>query len=482
MLIGSSPRVRHGRWLPLGWLRTLDGRLRARDASLADARSELGTDRLRFLHYLAEVSCWVTSVNGRLMVTQAAWAWLDLAPADQLAALRRAVGVDLSARQPLWERYRLPAKGTHARRQLLAQLKAVPPVMTHATLQLGDGELRLVLPPLPPGRAYAQLSAWARHDAQNLVIDADSARASRLSLPQITDQVARLIGESLPRSAFDHLAAWLNATSDLRIEQTTLLTTSNPAMLDQLTADRRLRPLLGARLSAHHLAIHSQSAATLSRRLAKRGVIATDASTNPAHSETTCRDEACLVRSETTQAAQSSSSGMGIQSPSPSRTRRSSSSPSLYTERGAGGEVYLAVRFTQEIARAAALPLHIPGALSDAYRESLADDDIFALETSVRTLVEAVRAALSDRPQVDVPLAPAQDDPDAIRAAVERAFAQRQPLHIEYYSPWQGTITQRHITPLVAIRWEGEIGYIQAWCGLDHVERTFRLDRIQRLL
>lgn len=456
VLLGSSPRVRYDRWLPIAWLQAVDERLLARDPGLAQSRSELQMSRLPFLHYLAEVSGAVTTVQGRLTVTQAAWSWLDLAPAAQLAALRRAVGTDLSTRDPLWDRYRLPARGSHARRQFLSQLKGIPPAMTHAILHVGDGELRLSLPPLPPACAYAQLSAWARADEQSLLINADCARASRLSLPQITDQIARFTGEPLPRPAFDHLAAWLNATSDLRIEQTTLLTTSNPAVLDQLTADRRLRPHLSARLSPHHLTIRPESAAILRRRLAKRGVITTSSTTNPTHSETKCREEACLVRS--------------------------SDSPSLYTERGAGGEVYLALRFTQEIARAAALPLHIPGALSDTYRASLSDEDILALETRVRTLVDAVRAALSERPQVDVPVAPAQDDPIAIRAAVERAFAHRQPLNVEYYSPWQGTITQRHITPLVEIRWEGDIGYIEAWCGLDHAERTFRLDRILHLL
>ena len=121
MLMGASPRVRHDRWLPLAWLRAVDGRLLARDPRLAKARSELQMSRLSFLHYLAEVSGTVTTVQGRLMITQAAWDWLDLTPVDQLAALRRAVGADLSAREPLWGRYRLPAKGTHPRRQLLAQ-------------------------------------------------------------------------------------------------------------------------------------------------------------------------------------------------------------------------------------------------------------------------------------------------------------------------------------------------------------------------
>lgn len=449
MLMGSSPQVWHGRWLPLAWLRAVDERMLARDSGLVKAHSELQMDRLPFLHYLAEVSGSVTTVHGRLMVTQAAWSWLNEAPAAQLAALRRAVGADLSAREPLWERYRLPAEGTYARRQLLLQLKGVTPAVTPAILHVGDGELCLILQPLPPSGSYAQLSAWSRADAQRLIIDANCVRASRLSLPQIADQIARLTGEPLPRFAFDQLSAWLNAAHELRIEQTSLLTTSQSALLDQITGDRRLRHLLGMRLTPHHLVIRPEAATTLSRRLVKRGMTISNLPIDHVNPAMARRDEDCLVHS---------------------------------SESGATADLYLALRLTQEIARTAALSVHIPGALSDTYRTSLSDEDILALETRVRTLVEATRAALSERPQVDVPLAPSQDEPATIRAAVERAFAQRQPLHVEYYSPWQGTITQRHITPLVEIRWEGEVGYIQAWCGLDHAERTFRLDRILRLL
>jgi hypothetical protein len=454
MMMGSSPRVRHGRWLPLVWLRAASARLRLPDSRLLHARSELQCDRLRFLHYLAEAAGWLTTVQGRLFITERAWHWLNLVPPAQLALLRRAVGQDLEQREPLWERYRLPARGTHARRQLLAQLKGMPPAITPAMLHIAAGELRLSLPPLPPARAYAQLSAWAGFDAEGLIIGAESARASGLSLAQIADQIARFTGEPLPRPAFDQIHRWLTDVPDLRLESAALLTASSPASLDRLTADRRLRPHLGARLTPHHLVVRPESTAILHRRLTTRGLLSPTAYRNPP------------------------SPKIGDQSPSPRRTRRLGEGFGVRADE----TTYLALRLAQELTRATALPLHIPGALSDAYRESLADDDIFALETRVRTLVEATRAALSERPQVDVPLAPAQDDPDAIRAAVKRAFAQRQPLHIEYYSPWQGTITQRYITPLVEIRWEGDVGYIEAWCGLDHAERTFRLDRILRLL
>ncbi len=68
------------------------------------------------------------------------------------------------------------------------------------------------------------------------------------------------------------------------------------------------------------------------------------------------------------------------------------------------------------------------------------------------------------------------------QAAIESAYHERRALTIIYFSPAQGIPTQRIIEPTLPIRWEGEYGYIEAWCQLDNAPRTFRLDRILRVM
>lgn len=152
---------------------------------------------------------------------------------------------------------------------------------------------------------------------------------------------------------------------------------------------------------------------------------------------------------------------------------------------GISAYAYLATRVYQELGDLVSVTTPLPGAISDDYKTTLADEQINALEYQISTIKDRLRAILQNSNGSEcsqLPAIIAQDNAAAIRTAVEDAFAQRQRLHIEYFSPYQGVITQRQIEPLVEIRWQGEIGYVEAWCSLDNAPRTFRLDRILRIL
>jgi len=61
------------RWLPLRHLRAVNRGLAHPDPAVVDARSELQTGRLRFIHYLAEAAGLVGLVGSCLKPTPAAW-------------------------------------------------------------------------------------------------------------------------------------------------------------------------------------------------------------------------------------------------------------------------------------------------------------------------------------------------------------------------------------------------------------------------
>ena len=77
--------------------------------------------------------------------------------------------------------------------------------------------------------------------------------------------------------------------------------------------------------------------------------------------------------------------------------------------------------------------------------------------------------------------AQAQDDPAAIRTAVQLAYAERGALTIQYFSPNSGETTTRTIEPVMLYSRNGA-EYVEAWCQREDDTRTFRLDRILRVL
>lgn len=152
----------HGRWLPLHALRALNPWL-AVPENLAEVRSELGTGRLRWLHYLAQVAGLVEVQDGHLKPTVAAWEWLSAPPADQWAALMAAVEADLSSRDRTWDVFRFPAVTAASWRVLCDVIAGLSPAQAYHLRDVLAALKPYLLPEHPAVLAYCvrDMLAWS---------------------------------------------------------------------------------------------------------------------------------------------------------------------------------------------------------------------------------------------------------------------------------------------------------------------------------
>lgn len=501
-LLRENVRVRWGRWLPPWFLKKAGAFFRLSDPHTLNARSELQTGRVRFLHYLAEAMGLVSVQGGYLKPTSRAWIWLEASPNTRWQMLREALECDLSGRDRLWDRYRLPSLSFAVWRALLNLLESLHPGQDYdlitligalrpyvpgeslvglpellegvlswlgvltihgqadrdtfcwhgfppalpgtacARLSMDDQYLMLELPALPSLRPLAELLTWADLQGDALHFDADAMRraaADHQTVPHIARLFEKLTGKPLPQAVWDRLERWARAARGLVMTQHITLTSPDSDLLASLRQDRSLRPMFVSTLAAHHLAVQPHHADELARRLVRRGLPVTDQRGKP---DTVPVPETVAARAD---------------------------------------YLYLAGRVYQELGRFVEIPLPVPGAVLDGLASHLAEGQRGLLEQTVGAVVEAVQRALSNEAFAAAP-APAQEDPAAIRAEVERAFAEHRPLTVDYFSPAQGMLTRRTIEPLLPIVQQGDYAYVEAWCREAQAERTFRLDRIVRIV
>lgn len=123
LLLRNNVKLAWGRWLPPRFLKMFNQWLSIPE-SLPDMRSELKTERLRFLHYLAETAGLVGIINGYLKPAAAAWTWLDAPPDQQWQLLWQAWQQDLTRRpdEQRWLKYRFPPIPRRAWTVVLNQL------------------------------------------------------------------------------------------------------------------------------------------------------------------------------------------------------------------------------------------------------------------------------------------------------------------------------------------------------------------------
>jgi hypothetical protein len=104
LLDTTQTRLLHRRWLPPNALRTWGERCAVPPAH-PDARSELQTERRRFLHLAAEAAGLVAPAGVLLKPTPAAWVWLASNPMARFGTLWDGL---VGASNERWGRYRLP--------------------------------------------------------------------------------------------------------------------------------------------------------------------------------------------------------------------------------------------------------------------------------------------------------------------------------------------------------------------------------------
>jgi hypothetical protein len=490
VLLFMDVRPLHGRWLPLGALRTANRRLSAPE-SLAGKRSESQTGRLRFLHYLAEAAGLVAVQAGVLKPTMAAWDWLRLAPPDRWQSLWEAVKADLQARGRLWDRYRLPPvdartwavvrehlkPGSYHLSSFIASLHPHLPGVDDldtlcralmegpltwageialnqdrvtiaprlffapqpATLKQQADHLDIILPSVPRLPALVSCCAWAQAEGHTLRVDQDAViRALEAGMDPLhmASALADLIGAPLPAAAFEQITIWTHAAQSLTLRHVTLLTGESD-MLAALRADWRLRPLLGEPLSPHHMLIPTEQRDELLTKLARRGHRVTH-HTTPA----TPPEPAAL-------------------------------SPDM------AAYLWLAVRVYQKLGAFVPLDTPVPAVVRDWLTAQLPAGRADSLETTSQGIMDQLAHTLRGHAAAS-PVA-SHDDPAAVQAAVQAAYDQRDALTIEYFSPARGEKTVRTIEPVMLYE-RGGAAYVEAWCQLDNATRTFRLDRIMRIV
>ncbi len=76
-LLNMPVRPLHGRWLAPSAIKAINLRL-AQPESLSQVRSEFQTERIRFLHYVAQAAGLLSLQQGRRLPSALAWTWLAL--------------------------------------------------------------------------------------------------------------------------------------------------------------------------------------------------------------------------------------------------------------------------------------------------------------------------------------------------------------------------------------------------------------------
>lgn len=494
VLLFCDVRPLHGRWLPPFALRLVNERVYIRE-NLDGIRSELRTGRLRFLHYLAEAAGLVAVQAGILKPTVQAWRWLDLPPRECWQRLIHAVAADLKARDRLWDRYRLPLMdaqtwGTlidhleqlipgcaYARENFIRVIQPhlptsdlstlIPPLLEGPLTWLGivgiqdegftllpksfsepqnaelvqhEDVIYITLPKLPHLRPLVTCCEWAEVKDNRLCIDAAAIRRAvetGSDTLKMGSTLSELIGEPLPAAVFEQIQTWARAAQALTLRQITLLTAQDADMLTDIRADWRLRPLIGEPLSSHHLVISTGRAEDLLTKLERRGYRVTS------HLQPSASPD------------------------------NSTLSPKMVEY------LWLAVRVYQKLGSLVSQDIAIPGAAREWLTQQLPAGSADSLETASNVLID--RLAQAVRGHAASPAVIQQEDPAAVRTAVQFAYERRGALTIEYFSPARGEKTIRTIEPVMLYERNGA-EYVEAWCRLDDDTRTFRLDRILRVI
>lgn len=500
LLAGEGHWRRHGsrdrrwltRWLTPRSLQHLNRRLLVPD-QLDGIRSERQCGRLRFLHYGLDAA---GLLQGGLPTVQA-WHWLAQSEPERQRWFWSAIQADLRHRDPRWRQYGLPPVTLRAWDRLTAVLDSLQPGVVYARdsiyrmvrfaldrttfetllstvftwsdwIRIEETALRvherfpggrsgsqaarlsrhhqmlyLDLPLCPPLRPLVDVAAWAEVETPTtLKVSLEALRRAveqGHDAPQVIQMLAALTGEPLSAEVVALIQSGVQAARGLTLRPLLVLTAADPTTLTAIRSDWRLRPLLGDPLSPHHLVVQTDQASALAAKLARRGCPITLPKTGSKPG-----DEAKMVDEAT-------------------------------------DYLYLTVSVYRQLSRITAPEVRLPGELHRSLQNTLPTERVEALDQTAVRLVEHLRRSLT---LVDQPVARGgveQEDAAGIVSAVEMARQQRGCLTIQYYSPYTGETTTRTIEPVLCYRRNGA-DYVEAWCRLDEAIRTFRMDRILRLM
>jgi len=524
-LQSHDARLLHGRWLPPRTYRALNAALASPDAGALDARSELRTGRLRFLHYLAEVAGLAAPACGLLRPTPLVAAWLDCDERGRHQALLDAWHADLRSPAAAWSRYRFPGTPRSAG-IILALLAELPePAYDVSTIALELEGRYLAAGLLPEIDSTGDLlhallhgplawTGWLTLDAEdqgvlgraNMPGPHSEAPAPLTAPAQIAGVEADAIALALPpppaRPPLQPLvnlglrlpegqAAPTRRRTLSRSRVATLLSCGVSRAwicqaLSDLTCGRLPQPVVDrlAVWEAESRAIALRQAALLSvaepamlvdltQRRAIRPLLRDTLS--PHHVVVSPGDVVRLVR-VLDRLGHTPLLGPEVRAELAGPAECAGSGDLITLDAGAAGHLWLALRIVLDLADVVALPGIPPAGLLDSLGASLGPA-LAALEDLAQRVAEGVRDSVDGYTPFPAPL------PDQNLAALldtlNAALAGAQPLELVYHTAGRGERTTRVVEPL-RMEERGGAAYLVAYCRLRQEERVFRVDRIER--
>jgi hypothetical protein len=476
----------HDRWLSLSVLRQVNDRLTLK-ADLSAIRSELQTGRLRWLHYLAQVGGLLNVQAGVFKPTVAAWQWLSAPPQVQWDCLMQAVEHDLEADDRLWDVFRLPEVTAHTWRVLrhtLDELDAAqgyrvkdlfpmlaPYLLSDRREDIGyllrdvfawsgvlvlargrvfiqpqrfdpapapavesAAELYFPLPDAPSAALVTLLAFATIEDGSARIDEAALVRAVQngLTAGDVIGTINALRDTPLSITAQQQIQSWAQAANRLTLKPMVVLYAPDAAIITQLREKWRLAEHFAERLSPHHLAVVAEDAGKLLSRLERRGIHVTS-----------------LVRPQSARRVTDMLNGDMAE------------------------YLLLAVRTYQKLHVRLDATIRIPQALTHWLAGQVSDPA--SIEASADVLVRSVQKQVPAS-SIDAGV----QDEASIRRWLTFAHQRRQPLTIDYFSPYSGEHTTRTID-VDEIYDSNDLTYIDAYCHQAEKVLTFRLDRVLRI-
>ncbi|MGC9395651.1 MAG: helix-turn-helix transcriptional regulator [Anaerolineae bacterium] len=240
----------------------------------------------------------------------------------------------------------------------------------------------------------------------------------------------------LPPLLVGTLYRWAETLTQVQVRQIIVLETRDPALLQALTRERRIRELVMETLSARAVRVDGAHLDALLRRLARQGV--TPVLDVPA------RTNSPLVQTTATKVA----------------------SEERVT-------IAAALRVYAQLADALGAPVRAPHTLARGWMQGLEAAQRDTVERLTDTVLTMLRRASLPETDYHVP-----EPTGPLLQALERAIAAGATLDIVYYTAGRDHVTRRRIDPL-RLEWHGDVVYLIAYCHLRQDQRVFRVERME---
>jgi len=516
------------RWLAPRYFRDLNRRLSVREDGAA-ARSELQTERVRFVHYVAEVAGLVGPSGRWLKPTPAAWAWLEAAPAARYRQLWSAWTGDADDGPALWQRYRLPGHEVEAVLEILGvvlerlaeleggvwygldafseMLVEMAPLLSELPPLWRDDELRdvagetvaaLIEGPLaqwgvvgigePQGERAFTLSPLGEAlltGAREVPVPADAAFRIYDDLAVVVPGTRRL-PELVQLEALADWQGWVGGARAYQVTRGSLSRALSRSMSLEEIVDVLARGH-GEALAEEQVAVletwaaevrsvslrrvtvlETREAERLQSLSARRGV--------RQYFRETLSPRAVAVDAERVENLLRALEREGVWPQVGLPLGEVEDSP--LEEAGAAAYLWVAGQVYAQLGRWIGLPVRMPAAVLDDVAVQMGPEAGAVAESLVEETLERLAEAMDG--WVRYPMRGAGLPPEETLPVLEAAIADEQTVWMTYWTAGRGERTVRRVDPY-RIEWRGEVAYVVGYCHQRMDERVFRVDRIERL-